>query len=103
MPHPIYGPPSHRLEVVHFRLALPLKRNGYLTSLAVKGESSTSRSSLWTISETWTPDEQEAGLQPTDALHHIALIAVQDRPSSQDAMFRQLTGEPYIQEVLPGF
>lgn len=102
MPHPIYGPPSHQLETVTFTLQLPTRRNQYLTRLEVRGEASTKRSSLWSVSESWTPAEQEAGLQPADALHHLALIALQDRPSSQEELFRQLTGEPHIQETLPG-
>lgn len=101
MPHPIYGKPTHQLESVTFALHLPRRANGYLTRLEAAGRASTSRSALWTVSETWTTDEQEAGLQPTDALHHLSLIAVQDTPSSQEALFRALTGELYIQEELP--
>lgn len=101
MPHPIYGPPQHVLETVTFRLALPLRRNGFTTSLEVKGEASTSRASLWSVRETWTAAEQEAGLQPSDAVHHLALIALQDHPASQERLFNLLTGERWVQEELP--
>nr|CRY97246.1 hypothetical protein [uncultured prokaryote] len=103
MPHPIYGKPSHQLEVLKFSLHLPNRRNGWLTRLEASGECSTKRASLWSISETWTVAEQDSGLQPTDALHHIALLGIQDHPASQEAVFRALTGEPWVQEVLPGF
>lgn len=101
MPHPIYGPPSHKLETVDFRLSLPLKRSNYVTRLEVHGRASTSRSALWSVSESWTTDDQVAGLQPADALHHLALIALQDTPYSQEAVFRALTGERWVQEELP--
>nr|CRY97245.1 hypothetical protein [uncultured prokaryote] len=103
MPHPIYGKPSHQLDSATFTLVLPSRRNGYLTSLDVAGNSDTQRPRLWSVKETWTVAEQECGLQPTDALHHLALIVAQDRPASQEAVFRQLTGEPWVQESLPGF
>lgn len=101
MPHQIYGKPSHQLETVTLTLHLPLRRNGYLTRLEASGRSSTKRGSLWSVSEQWTVDEQAAGLQPSDAVHHLALIALQDHPSSQEALFRQLTGQRWIQEELP--
>ena len=101
MPHPIYGPPSHVLETVTFTLHLPLRRNQYLTRLEVRGEASTRKDRLWFVSETWTTEEQSAGLQPSDAIHHLALIALQDSPSTQEALFRQLTGERWVQEELP--
>jgi len=101
VPHPIYGPPSHKLETVNFRLTLPLRRNAYVTSLEVRGETSSQRSSMWFVNEKWTEADQVAGLQPSDALHHLALIALQDSPTSQEHMFRALTGERWIQEELP--
>ena len=101
MPHPIYGAPSHTLEAVHFRLGLPLRRNQYQTTLEVKGTASTRISRLWFISEQWTPEEQEAGLQPADAIHHLAMIALQDHPASQERVFQLLTGQRWVQEELP--
>lgn len=92
MPHPVYGVPDHKLERVRFTLHLPLPHNENVTSLTVLGESSTARTSLWSVSESWTAEEQCAGLQPADAVHHLALIALQDRPRSQEALFGLLTG-----------
>lgn len=101
MSHPIYGPPQHRLTQVLFTLHLPTRENGHLTRLEAQGRSSTTRASLWSVSESWTRDEQRAGLEPTDALHHLALVAVQDRCSSQDHLERSLTGNGWEQLELP--
>lgn len=101
MPHPIYGPPQHRLTTVHFTLSLPTRENGRHTRLEAQGRASTQRSSLWSVSETWTWAEQRCGLEPTDALHHLALVVVQDRPSSQDHLEASLTGNGWEQLELP--
>lgn len=101
MPHPIYGPPSHVLETVTFKLTVPTARNGRHTKLEVQGRSSTQRASLWSIHETWTQAEVEHGLQPSDSLHHLALIALQDHPASQTQVESCLTGQPWSQLELP--
>jgi hypothetical protein len=101
MPHPIYGPPSHELETVTFRLTIPTRRNNRTTALEVHGRTSTQRSHLWYIHETWTPAEIEHGLQASDAIHHLALIALQDHPSSQAQVESCLTGQPWSQLELP--
>lgn len=101
MPHPIYGPPSHRLTTVHFVLTLPTKENGRHSRLEAHGRSSTSRAALWSVSETWTQSEQDAGLQPTDALHHLGLVAMQDQPITQRQLELGLTGQGWEQLELP--
>lgn len=101
MPHPLYGPPRHRLESVELTLTLPSRRNGYQTFLAVRGRASTSRSDLWVVRETWNPSEVDAGLQPTDAAYHVLLVAAQDRPDSQSALEAQLTGGGWEDVPLP--
>lgn len=101
MPHPIYGPPSHKLSLVSFHLHLPLRSNEYQTHLEVQGRASTQRANLWSVSERWEATDVDAGLAPTDALHHLALIATQDHPTTQEQLFAALTGERWIQEELP--
>lgn len=54
MPHPIYGPAKHELEVVQVKLYLPSRRNGFHTRLEVQGTCETKRSALWTYGEMWT-------------------------------------------------
>lgn len=97
MPHPIYGPPQHRLSVVHFTLTLPTRENGRRTRLEAHGRAVTQRASLWSVSETWEGAEVRAGLEPTDALHHLALVASQDRCATQDHLERSLTGQGWEQ------
>lgn len=100
MPHPIYGPPTHDLERVELRLWLPSKRNGHHTRLTASGWSETSRSALWTVSESWERGELDRMLQPCDAAHHILLTAAQDRCETQGALERSLTGEGWTQPEL---
>jgi hypothetical protein len=97
MPHPIWGPPDHELETVTITLTLGTRRNGRHTKVQAHGSSSTRRVPLWSVSEAWTSGEVQAGLQPGDAIHHIALVALQDRPTSQNHMERSLMGEGWEQ------
>lgn len=101
MPHPIYGPPDHALEVVRVVLRLPTRRNGHTTLLEAHGESSTKRGPLWSVRETWAADEVQRGLQPVDAVQHLLLVASQDRPASQDPLERALLGQAW--EEVPLF
>lgn len=93
MPHPIYGPPDHVLERVELKLYLPTSRNSRITRLEASGWSETKRGPLWSIQESWSWSECVSGLQPCDALHHVALVAAQDRPVTQGGVEFALTGE----------
>lgn len=97
MAHPIWGKPQHQLLRVTFTLELPTSQNGRTTRLIAVGSSETARASMWVVRETWSPSEQEAGLQPADALHHVALVALQDHPTSQTQMEACLIGEGWEQ------
>ena len=101
MPHPVFGPPDHRLERLELKLYLPTPRNGRHSRLTAHGFAETKRGALWTVQETWSWSEQQAGLQPCDAVHHIALAAFQDHPGSQDAVERSLTGQGWEDVPLP--
>lgn len=92
MPHPVYGPPDHVLERVECKLYLPTSRNGRHTRLECSGWSDTRRGPLWSIAESWSWSEQQSGLQPSDALHHVVLVASQDRPVTQSGIEFALTG-----------
>lgn len=100
MPHPIYGDPSHALETVEFSLVLPVRSNEHRTSLQCIGRSGTARSALWVVKESWSWSEQEAGLQPTDAMAHVGLVSLQDRPTSQQQVEACLIGEGWSQLTL---
>lgn len=100
MPHPIYGDPNHRLERVEFTLIVPTAENGRRTALAARGTSGTARAGMWLVQEEWSAAEQERGYQPADALQHIALVALQDRPTSQSQVEACLIGEGWCQNPL---
>lgn len=98
MPHPIYGPPSHDLEKLELSLWLPTTRNGRHTRLTVLGTCETKRGPLWTYSEAWQAHEVTNGFQPADAVNLLTLAALQDRPSSQEALQRSLAPGAYHEE-----
>lgn len=97
MPHPIYGAPQHELERVDFTLVLPVRSNQHRTTLHVYGRAGTARPSLWDLHETWSWTEQEAGYQPSDAVAHAVLVAMQDRPTSQQQIEACMIGEGWTQ------
>lgn len=101
MPHSTYGPPHHQLETVTIKVTLPQRRNGYQTSLTAHGEASGKRAPLWTIREQWGADEIERGLQAGDAVAHLLLTALQDRPNCQSGMEASLIGEGWEDVPLP--
>lgn len=83
MPHPVYGNPDHRLEVIRATYVLPSLLNGHTALLSVIGDTSTSRKALWSYKEAWAGDEQRQSLEPLGTLHQIVLAAAQDRPDTQ--------------------
>lgn len=101
MPHPIYGDPNHKLEQVTFTLTLPEATNGHLTTITAAGRSSTCRTALWTMEQSWQRDEQAHGYQPGDALSHIVMVAMQDRPTGQRQVDACMVGEGWAQDELP--
>lgn len=101
MPHPVFGPPDHSLDRLELKLILPTSRNGRHAQLTVHGQSETKRGSLWTVQESWSWTEQQAGLQPCDAAHHLLLACWQDRPVSQGGVESALTGQGWSDVPLP--
>lgn len=101
MPHPIYGDPNHVLTSVEVRLYLPTRYESGETRLTAYGQSTTCRTALWSIGESWTPADVHAGLSPAEAAHHVLLTAIQDQPTSQRQMEACLVGEGWAQPQLP--
>lgn len=101
MPHPIFAKPDHSLERVELRLYLPRQANGFMTTLMASGETSTKRGSLWSYTETWDHTEQRGLLEPTDALHYVALAAAQDRPNTQALFLSSITPGGWTDVQLP--
>lgn len=100
MPHPIYGDPNHELEQVVFTLTLPQATNGWLTTLATHGRSSTCRTALWTLEDEWERDAQRRGYEPADAASHLVMVVMQDHPTSQRQVEACVVGEGWAQEPL---
>lgn len=93
---------THRLETVRFNLNLYDFGDGPEQSLTVHGGSATKRTSLWTYAEHFDDEtSRDKGYSVGDALHHIALVAIQDRPSRlQDLELALKGGVSYGQEPL---
>ena len=94
MPHPIYGPAQHQLDEVTFKLWLPRLGSKEPWTAQVHGLSTTKRTTLWTVGERWElEDVQKGGYEPTDLIHHVALVCAQDRPTTQEQVDALLHGE----------
>lgn len=92
MNHKIYGKPNHKLDTVSIKLWLPTAASNWQSKLLVMGDTYTQRSSLWSHCEMWSDPLEVTGMTMTDAVHHIALIAVQDRPTTQEMFDFHLHG-----------
>lgn len=91
-----------QLETVTIKLYLPKRHNEWKASMTVTGESSLKRGSLWSHSESWPDPLDVTGYSLTDAVAHVAMIAVQDQPATQE-MFNSLLlgGKQYENQQLP--
>jgi len=98
MPHPIYGPPEHRLSTVELRLTLPSRATRYEATLLARGRSSTQRNDLWVHHDQWSMATRGNDLAPVDALHHLALVVMQDRPITLSALEHGLRGGRLYEE-----
>lgn len=85
--------PHHKLTSVDLSLRLPADPADSWVNLRVAGRSVTQRADLWTYEEAFGPDSySEQGYGPSDALAHIALVAIQDRPNSLARLHFALNG-----------
>lgn len=83
----------HQLDQVDFRLHLPPSLLEGPTGLSATGRSATSRTALWTYQEEFDVDTTpEKGYEAHDAIAHICLVAIQDRPSSVHSLNLALRG-----------
>lgn len=73
--------PLHTLDRVQTTLYLPQRVGSHEYSIRAVGISPMKATPLWTYQEAFDPDlEEEKGYSAADALHHIALVTIQDRP-----------------------
>lgn len=92
MPHPIYGPPNHKLEVVRLSIHVPTTLSGHRYICEAAGDSSGKRASLWATSEIWTPEDEPTPLVVTDWVHHVVSSVLVDHPADQENLERSLRG-----------
>lgn len=85
--------PHHRLHRVEFTLHLPHDPGDRSSVMRASGHSDTRRAALWHYHEAFDSTiDAEKGYGVADALHHVALVALQDRPSSLDRLQFSLSG-----------
>lgn len=101
MPHPIYGDPKHELDTVHFVLWLPRPSRELPARCQALGRSETSRSALWTVDIDWEDGGDQHGYHAGDFLSHVAMVALQDHPTSQRQVDACMVGEGWAQDELP--
>lgn len=84
---------QHKLQAVEFRLVLPNLAGSTPATIRASGRSDTKRGDLWTYVEAFDEEIDRAkGYGAADALHHISLVALQDRPNTMDRLDFALRG-----------
>lgn len=85
--------PRHHLTSIEARLSIPHPVDRLQQVLTVSGRSVTKRTNLWTYHEAFDLElMQEKGYSAADALHHIALVCIQDQPNTLDRLDFALKG-----------
>lgn len=100
MPHPIYGPPNHRLTRITAQLDLGTGEENDVILGRVFGWSITQRGRLWAEHSSWVAPQDDVVRTPGDWLHHVVLVALEDRPNSQERLDYGLVGGVGIQDPL---
>lgn len=91
MTHNLYNAPKV-LHTVEFRLELPTRPGYRVVNALAQGQSHNKRRPLWTEANVWNNTDSDLNVEPADWIHHIALVALQDEPASQEALLMGLTG-----------
>jgi len=84
----------HTLDRITLELEFP--RHGE-TVLKASGYSATKRGRLWHLEERWGAVQSD--LPAHDAIAHLALVCLQDRPRSEEQLGRSLRGGALWEEV----
>ena len=81
------------LERVEFTLLLPTSATPGCYGLSAHGRSQFRRAALWSYHEAFDAHlDAHKGYSVADALHHIALVCVQDTPNTLDRLDFALSG-----------
>lgn len=95
-----YLPPTPALHSVLFHLNLAADPEVPASVVVhAQGRSVYRRGNLWAESSIFAPGDDQQ-IAPADWLHHIALVALQDRPNTQERLLFGLTGGLGVQEEL---
>jgi hypothetical protein len=93
----ITNPPT--LDTYSFHVRLADTPTGTIATLYAEGRCDRKRRNLWTYSETIEAFGGRYGVH--DLLTHISMVAVQDRPTTEQALTRGLVGSAWDQPELP--
>lgn len=88
--------PRHQLDRV--QADLTINRDGSV-QITVVGRSQGQRADLWRHSETVGADEHS--LVPSDIVHHLLIVSLQDRPRSARAFREAVSGQGWEDISLP--
>lgn len=98
MTHKIYGKPNHKLDTVTVKLWLPTAASSWRSKLLATGDSYTTKHQLWSHCEMWSDPLEVTGMTMSDAVNHVTLVALQDRPASQEMFDFHLHGGKQYEE-----
>lgn len=95
---------AHELDRVEITLYLPKDPQDRSAVMQVAGRASTRRANLWTYQELFDPSiDTEKGYGIGDAVHHVTLVCLQDRPNTLERLnFALRGGLAWHQDELPG-
>lgn len=101
MPIHDYMPDALPLASVSFRLWVPEPGQSDTVRLTASGWDREENRRLWLLHETWShPEVGRDGYEPSDAISHVVLVALQDRPETQAQMESCMIGEGWAQDAL---
>lgn len=95
-----YLPPTPALHRVTLVLEFSEDPDDPTVTARASGESAYKRGRLWQESAVFTPSDHDLRIEPADWLHHLALVALQDRPNTPERLVFGLTGGLGCQDPL---
>lgn len=87
-----------KLEAVTISVMLPTRANNWESTMFVTGSSSLKRGTLWSHSEQWADPLEVTGYTIQDAVSHVTMIALQDKPYTQEMFDYALRGGKLYEE-----
>jgi len=91
---------SHKLNRITTTLDFGSPTEEGLVIATIHGWSSTKRGALWSEGNLWQEGEADLRMEPADWIHHVHLVALQDKPNSKQRLIYGLTGGAGFQDPL---